>query len=562
MLNYDLIQKNVENLPINKKYNNKKMATLADQLTEILGVAPSTSWSLVDAYPEQDLYLVNYNQLADMTRYGRLHGVVVDMRVKKIIARSYNFTPYATLDKLVPDIADQHLEFRDDFGNFTNLAPIDKGTTIYQGIEGKLLTIFKHNGNTFYSVSNRLTIDTISYNGSPSLGELYIDFGGPKPEELFDQNKKYASYCHHIMICSPYFLKVSKEMSFLTPSSPSPRRNSKDTVFPNNIELKGYLVYIGTQEIFDKNTSPYSIQDVEFLPTQSKRFSTKSFTENMRRQKKLSLTEANKFLETGYHPNVPIGNDLRTGLGEFIVLYQNNVPVMKVYSPAYSWRLNIRDNNPNIDERFFELTNAAGFDTKVADRLADYEKRFPIFEQMSIENFNKLTLPVLTLPTIKITLKIPSGEAKIPGFTYSPTTRIPAGFLEPTPTNLVSTRDDRLYNIFLAYFMALPLHLQFTEKFLYEQYLSDRADIIQWLQELYLTHSKLTKVTGLNTQTLELLARVKSEVLNGFYNNQIAESFDVATLQVIRDLVPNEEGSSLYQIYLNMKQFQHETLLA
>ena len=532
------------------------MGTLADQLTEILGVSPGPSWSLVDAYPDQDLYMANYNSFADMVRYGHVHGVVIDMKVKKIIARSYNFTPYATLEKLNPEIEDQHLQFRDDFGNLTDLPPVDKGTTIYQGIEGKLLTVFKHNGQVYYSIPNKLTIDTVSCNGSPSLGELYIDFGGPKPEELFDPNKKYASYCHHIMICSPYFLEASKEMSFLSPSSPSPRRDSKEIAFPTNIELRGYLVYIGAQEMFNKNTSPYPAGDVEFLAkSKSRKFP------NMRYQKKLSLSDANKFLESGYHPNVEPSNDPRVRLGEFVVLYNENRPTMKVYSPAYSWRLNMRDTNPNIEERFYELTNASNFDTKVADRLADYEKRFPIFEALSIEDFNKLTFPVLSLPTIKITLTIPSGNKNIPGFAYSPTTRIPAGFLEPTPTNLVSTRDDRLFNIFLAYFMALPLHLQFTERFLYEQYVNDRADVIQWLQELYLSHPKLGKIVGLNTQTKDLLERVKADVLTFCYSNKMTESFDVYTLQGIRDFIPNEEGGSLYQILLNMKQFQYEMTL-
>jgi hypothetical protein len=525
-----------------------------DALAALINVAPSDSWSIVDFLPAEQLCLVDYNDSADLSQYGKLRGVVIDLKANRIIARSYGFTPSATLNILQPDL-DKHFRIRDNYGLIHDFPARD--IKIYPGLEGKLITLFKHNEKVYIVTHRRLNIDNLDEHLIEEFNHEIYNIKQDKRAKnstetsnsvsFFNPNKKYSSHCYHIMAhFNNYFEATKAEMLANT----------------------GYFVYLGSQEMFTESTSPYPVKDVDFelvnpdLPQLSP--TNQDIEDVFVRLGELNLEDANYHLQYGYYDKPPMEIDPRLLPGEFIVLYSNNVPVLRVNSPSYAWRLTMTGGLKNTDERFYALTNGAQLDTEIATGLADYEKRFPLIKPIQLkevkQDIEEGTL--LFLPSQMIKLNIPEGKS------YPPTTRVPAPFLEPTQTDLVNTRDERLYNIFLCYLLSVPLYLQKSVVDIYPNYLKDRAAVINWLRDLELENVYPSKKYGeqLIPRVIDIISSAREELSN-FYltspiqRNQLSpedkEDFRVNVLRIIRNTIPREEGLSLYRIVLNMRALEN-----
>ncbi len=487
-------------------------------ISSILSVEEADDWEIIDSNPDKNLYLVHYRSDADMNKYGDLRGIVVDVKAKVIVSRSFGYTPEITADAIEVS-PDQTIRLTDKLGNGHTLQ-FDRVKFKY-AFEGTIIRAFFHDGE-FYLISHRrLNISRSRWGKSITFQEMYENLGGPQAEELFDLSKKYSPYCHIFMVVHPDVLNVTK-----------------------NIIGSGMLVYLGPKKMYDEDTSPYPQEEID-----SHLWTPSNQTQNMNQARgggiiyvppNLTTEEVNHQLQYGfYDPYDQSHIDPRLWLGESIMIHHFDdqgrlLGLFKVLSTAYDWRSTMKGEDPNLLHRLYVQINGSYIDTTKPAGLIEYKRRYPV---MSRYNVDLIIEHISSKPFVIWPQQDPTDE-------------------------LIKTVGDRLYNIWVCFLMSVPIHRQAEVSTMYNQLLSSRSAMIKWLIDLEASDDLEDPLLSNRVKAIISLSR-------SFANKRAAEgknitrkgkklSIKTMTRDGIRNLTMKENGSSVYQLVKTMERVQDQ----
>ena len=143
------------------------MELIKEEISKILNIQNTNSWNIIDSIPSEDLYLVHYNDRANMEIYGGLRGVIVDIKEKKIVCRSNGNTISITCDNIVED---------KDVIKIDNYILNKNNIKIMIGFEGTMLRIFKHRGTVYFSTHRKINCVNSKWGNSISFSNLPLTF--------------------------------------------------------------------------------------------------------------------------------------------------------------------------------------------------------------------------------------------------------------------------------------------------------------------------------------------------------------------------------------------------
>ena len=488
---------------------------MKQKIAPILGLEADGQWEIVSE-SDTGLVMVHYSTEANTDILGALRGVVVDTNKGNIVCYSY---PHAT------SVVTSNLNVVDNVLQLSPTLSLNMDNIhIKMGFEGTLIHVFKHDGKVYRSTRKRLDSSKSRWGNSKTFGQIYQELKGPSDEMLFNSEKKYSPYCHTFILVHPDVLIATKL----------------------NVE-KGFLVYLGPKQMYSKEEGrcPYPLNEVDTelkTPLTSNVFPSdldnKVYVPSL-----LNLEEANKHLLFGvYEPFEGYEHiDPRLLPGEFLILEDVSTKLMyKVESPAYHWRTSMRNNNPNLLHRFFELLDYAH-----AKNL-DNQKYVEMFSVLTMYNLESLQTVVSTGPLI-VWPQIYNVETSIP-----------------------DTRDAKLYNIWQNFLISVPLKRQ-KEVLEFYTYLTTRRDeLTNWFCQL--SERAYSRKENMEAVTLTDLSKRSQDILvktRTFAEDRVrkGQNFDPKTKEKknvdfwtavnIRNFINKELGSSLYRLIKEMDRYNN-----
>lgn len=485
--NHTLEKEIITIIPIIKQYTG---FDLRDRICEILN-CPYDGWSIVDEL--ENLYLIHYNDDADMNLVGHLRGVLIDINAGIKIAESSGYTPNVKVKQLIADnngdvnIYDENNQLHSFPSHSTAIKPIYEGTVV---------RIILYNGNVYKLTHRKIRTMKSHWGKSEYFPVLYNKGSGPKDIELFDMSKNYSPWCYVFMVVDPKLLIASKQMV----NSP-------------------YVVFLSHHQMYTTDEfCPYPIEQTETIMNAK-------FVVSVDKTKIIdspciivppifTLQQANYHLAYGYYSERKT-NDLRTLYGEAVMLFNydqsNNVTdVVKVNGLSYDYRVTLRGNDPNAYHQFFNLVHYSYKSLEYYPDWVHFNQKFVIYENYTKDNLQLLAQDnvIAGLRTTMIT-----EEQK-------------------------KDKDFLLKMIWLNYVVSLPISLQMEALEYYDQFIADRIKVIHWLQS-NLDYDVNTK---LSTRAKNIINQAKKTVMKNLTANDI-----------IYKIIHNESGISLYSLIKNMK---------
>jgi hypothetical protein len=243
----------------------------------------------------------------------------------------------------------------------------------------------------------------------------------------------------------------------------------------------------------------------------------------------LSFDEANQFLQYGFCKESNNENkDIRLGTGEFIILYKYNSAeeidgLLRIQSTASAWRSEIRDNNPNLMFRFFQIIDDASLDTNQKGNFDRYISKYPLMSPISLDE-------VKTHLQTQRYMTWPQSVQKV----------------------YLGSRDQRLYNIFLCYLMSVPIHRQSEVVTFYDEVYRRRTEVTEWLQSVDVANTISSPSIPDRGRKIISDARKEAQrrVERGLTTTRDGAfyTFSQTTAYLIRGFIQNEYGISLYRL--------------
>ena len=272
-------------------------ADIKQTLTTKFNLNPQ-EWDIVDG--NADIALMHYrvnrgkNYQQDSPAHPDVRGWVVDVHNLKLVAKSFPYTPAITLDQIDSDT------IVDDNGQVYRFdKPMYK-----EGFEGTTIRVFRHAGKTYYSSHRRLDTSKSRWGSSIPFRQMYDELGGP--HDLFDESKAYSPHCYVFLVVHPDVAHVSQ----------------KDIG-------NGWVQFLHRVTSYSKDNCPYPIDQVDWT------------VKELEPQKTISRQEANQVLKDG----------------GFVIVSKSDGFAVKINSSDYSFRSNVRNNDPNLLHRFNELVD-------------------------------------------------------------------------------------------------------------------------------------------------------------------------------------------------------------
>ena len=513
------------------------------EISEIIGIENSAGWMIKDSNEEHSLKIIHHRPEADLLKYGNIRGIVVDTKAKCIVSDSFPYAPIVKSSKLTLN-NEGYLKLVDEFENQYILDP--EKVLITEGFEGTVLHIFKHDGKVFYSTRKKLDSSNSRWGNSETFSKIYSELGGPSEEELFDKESKYSPYSYMFILVHPSLLVCTKDnvgKGYIVYLGYKTMWSVEYYQCPYKQTLKDGSLFKGvTEEEFANDPRP----NAGWIDTTLKVPLTKSIRtkgpskpeENVLYEPSyLDIDSANHYLQFGFLDKIEIPNyDKRLYPGEFIIiniLDENNkiTKMLKVQSESYSWRSELRDNDPNLLHRFYQLNNDSYLDFKNKSQRKQYLSKYPVMyplpEKNIISQLNQ-NEPYLVWPQNKIQDKY-----------------------------YLKDRKTRLYNIWLCFMMAVPFSRQKEVSSFYSTLNTERYNLIGWLWYIQ-KHP--------NYDVLTLSSRVKTIIdvaRNYSKNSYIPKSgkkwnYTRTINDKIRNFVMKEEGTSFYRLVREMKKWYSE----
>ena len=476
---------------------------LKKQVAPLIGIDPEGPWSVVS---EMDgLVMLHADPEADINLYRHLRGVVVDLATGQILCTSYPTTP-----KIVSSVVPVDENGNIKFGQYL----LDKDQFRFKiGFEGTMIHVFKAYGKVYRVTRKRMDPSRSRWGNSKTFGEMYWELSGPKDEELFDPEKDFSPYCHSFIMVHPDVLVAS--------------RDSVST---------GYLVYLGPKQMYSFDTLLYPLEKVdEYLrvPAMSSRPPESTSTHRIYAPENITLEEANKQLLFGfYEPMNDYTNwDARLLPGEFVILeHIETGDTYRIESEAYAWRSAVRNNNPNLLHRFYELLDYA----YLKNNVEDDRKYFAMFPLLTTYDQNMVASWLTTVPLV-LWPQLIDKKYEVP-----------------------RTRDTKLYNIWQVMFSVVPLHRQAEVLGFYDHLLRRRQELATWMVGLSSRFSSLD-LTEYSKRAQDILVKTRQFAIDRVRRGENMDprtrefkTVEQLTTDNIRNFLGKELGSSLYRLIREM----------
>jgi len=478
---------------------------LKQKVAPLLNIDPEGPWDIVSE-TETGLVMVHHRPDADMNVYSALRGVSVDTNTGNLVCYSYPHAPKIVTSSL--SVANGKLLLDEK----VSLNP-DK-VKIKPGFEGPLIHVYKHKGTVYHSTRKRFDASRSRWGNSRTFDEMYKQLSGPEDDVLFDSEKLYSPYCHTFIMVHPEMLVCTKD----------------------NVG-EGYLVYLGPKQMYGvEDNCPYPIEEVDTVlrvpDTCSEVTPGKIYY-----PQNLSVEEANKHLLFGFYDGFEGYQYLDPRLlpGEFVILEDVETGFMyRVESPSYFWRSSMRNNNPNILHRFYELLDYSYLKNNENDDRK-YNEAFPILTSFDYEYLKSSIsiMPIVVWP------QDTEKDVKFP-----------------------SNKDAKFYNIWQCLLVSMPICRQ-TEILEFYSHFNDRKkEIIDWLSEL--SDEKGLDMAKFSKRIQDILVKTKTFAIgrvkkgdNRDRKTGKVKNVDEITKENIRNFIGKEMGNSLYRILKEMDRYKN-----
>lgn len=484
---------------------------LTKRVAEILGMKSVKGWSIIDTY--ENLALVHYNERSDddddevdMKVCGHLRGVLVDTEKGDIIANSFGYTPTAVVSEIVDE--DGKLVFVDNDGNKHTFTTEDNITRIFEGVVIRVIWF----NSKLYRITHKKIFPIKSHWGnSKNFITLYEEAGGPVAEQLFDTTKPFSNTCYHFMVVDPALLVATRQRV----SAP-------------------YIVCLEQQPIkLSHNPADIAPGKASFEFNEKINATiNKSF---IHMPKKLTITEANKHLSSGYYKAFQAADErLTTGEGVIIYRKENGVitNVLKVNSKSYDWRCNMRGGNPNVVNQFYALLGTTYPELDSDQAWANFQKRVVLFPLYSVNEMKKqfdATKIIVSLSTL------------------------------PADRKNFANKKNRAHLLWINFVLALPANLQEDALEILDNFEQDRKNLCNWVSTIeknvkdidssqHCAHVKRIINAARKLARQDIADGKNLSAKGGFI------SLPVMIVKKINNLIFKEKGISLYQMIKEMKQ--------
>lgn len=503
------------------QYHRQYPKEIRAQVADIEKISPTDNFKIEDAKEDEGLYLTHYDKNANIIKNGQNRGLIVDIKHRLVVCASYAQTPIVVADKIeYPESG--ILQYADKNGV---IHQFDKDKTIFKlGVEGFVVRVILHNGKVYLSTHRKIEVrHTIARWGTSTpfwimMDELgfYEMLGIDKDMNhhnsvLFPTGKLYSPYVHLFMISHPKMIYVSKQ----------------------NVG-KGYISYLGALKLWEPKQTTIPLDQIE-----TEVYSPSNVTHDMAKVKNggyffvpniLTIDQVNEHLSKGFYPNEKSPTDPRLGLGEYVVAYtedKNSWPakIVSIQSTAYSWRASIRGEHPNLFYHFFNLGDAAKIDTTQTDNLIEFKRKFPIVNQYDPQEIIKF---------------LSEGRAYI----HWPQDKV-------SDTSILSS-NDRFYNIWICYLLAVPLNQQYEISLMYHKYFKIRQELIDYLYKIYLEGT----YDQLEYNGFAYIINLAFANVNRIYDNEILieTKYNEMMKNALVNIIYNTEGSFVYKLIKNMEK--------
>lgn len=473
---------------------------------EILDLPDIRGWSVLDH--KDNLALIHYDDDADMAQYGELRGIVVDTQNRCMVANSFGCTPTAIASHLEMD--EERVIHVTDQNNLVHSFPVET-TTITRVFEGVVLRAIWHNSKLHLISHKKLDPSRSRWGPSSSFTEMWEEASGPKAEDLFDTSRPYSSTCYVFLVVHPQLL-VGTRQSIQAPYIVHLSTNAMPVSYPADQVAPGRMTIETDSDITSQVTTPFIHSPLS-----------------------LTLESANYHLKYGYyHASDP--EDIRQLTGEAVIMWREEdgeiMDIVKVHSPAYEWRCQMRGNNHNIRNQFYSLLNIAYPDIARDDanwqRLQDRLILLPRYSASSIAELYNQNGSILLIPQTEV-------------------------FRED-----YGTRDDRIYLLWMNYLLSLPSNHQASVLNLYTEFESDRKEAIAWVQDIERRQEKIedTEYADCIKRIIKSSRRLARQRMQEGNNRSVrGATMNLPTLikTTIRNLIYKEYGPNLYGIIRDMK---------
>lgn len=294
------------------------------------------------------LVMVHHKQFVNITKYGWIRGIVIDLNLKEIICPAYGpdttYVSTVVSDSLISTRTGT-LELIDD--QLNHLTIDLSSVRIEQGYEGTIIRVFCHKGVTYWATHRRFNSKTSRWVVSRSFYDLYVDLGGP--EQIFTSDPE--EYEHGLNREVYYFLVAHQEVQSVSQA----------------VKDKGRLIFLGTKR---STISSKSFED--------------DFAKRFPRPDRLTVDQANSILLGNLKYN-----DIRFRQGDFVIITASNMMV-KIVSRSYKWRQDMRDDNPYIRHLWFKYVSDSYIDGRYTMTDEDFLKKYPLMNIVQLTDLEAM----------------------------------------------------------------------------------------------------------------------------------------------------------------------------
>lgn len=487
--------------------------TIKQTVASILNVECCEDWAIVDRH--ENLVLVHYEDDANMTKFGNIRGILVDIDKRTIVAKSFGYTPKVSSSDL--SFKNGELSLVDEHG--TNHKFPQDDVVIKRVFEGVTIRVIYYNNVCYKITHKRINAVRSRWGSSETFLSMYDKANGPTVEQLFDTTKSYSSTCYYFLIVDPSLL-VATRQKVLSP----------------------YIVFLDKREMDEEYLTKYDSITPGISTFSTNSNITGAVTESfIHSPKSLSIDEANAHLKYGYY-NKFSTDDERQLTGEAVIVYsiKDNVvkDIVKVHSISYDWRFTLRGNNPNINNQFYNLLNKVypAIDNDDAwNSLTSSLIILPLYDEESIKQLYHSTGGILTIPT------------------------------SPYDKDDYMSRDARIHLLWLNFLVSLPMNIQSTALDLLSNFINDKNAVISWLQQLESSHKKFDTLDIPDRAKALLLsvrdlAKIRIKSGKNYSSKGSYMKTNVVIKTTIRNLINKENGTSLYGLVRHLKRMNKEAL--
>jgi hypothetical protein len=340
------------------------MENVKERIAEIVGIENSSAWEIFDSDEENSLYLIHYVPNADLAKWGFIRGIVISLDKQMVVCRTFGHTPTVTMKSIAPDDNNRlNLQTLNEPYQYTiDLNDKANRISIFRGIEPVVVRAFLWNDQFYLSSFKKLNVSNsklINNDDNPTFLEMYQQMNGPSRDQLFESSTKFSPYVHIMGINHPSTLIASR--------------------FPIG---KGGIAYLETVKVWNETEVDLKSVDTE---VHKPKIHHNFFNDGqLFRLSELSFDEANSHLQSGVYDADQMEFEYPfMGLGEFVVVYHYVsgllTNVIRVESPAYSWRHTISAGNTNLNHRLYDLMDNSRMATNTRPDFDRFVAQFGIY---------------------------------------------------------------------------------------------------------------------------------------------------------------------------------------